>query len=406
MDSQSALDERPKLRPVEAFPLVNDEGRMVAVRDPTGLAEAVLTVSEPALYILSLLDGTRTLKTVGEDFVTRYGQLVGDDTLIELVSNLERAHLLDGPEFQAYVNELVTEYRAAPVRKSVYASELGSGQEVSDYLSKMLDGAPSNQHDGNVVGLIAPHLDYPRGEQCYVAAYARLLGRAAPTRAVVLGTNHSGHSTSVVATGKAFETPLGVTQVDTDFLERLESRCGDLRADEFDHRREHSVELQLVWLQHLFGSDAFRIVPFLCPDPCGPTGMKPANGHGVDLRDFAESLAATVQEDDGDTLVVAGADLSHVGSQFGDSSDLDRDFLASVERRDRRCLSYLEEGDAEAFVQAVAEEGNPTRVCSAGCMFVAATVLRDAKPKTLCYHQAFDERTQICVSCSAVAYTR
>ena len=156
----------------------------------------------------------------------------------------------------------------------------------------------------------------------------------------------------------------------------------------------------------MFGADSLKIVPFLCPDPCGPTGTGPFDGRGVDLLDFAQALIEVIQEDGGDTLLIAGADLSHVGVQFGDRLRLDEQLLGLVEERDRRTLAHLQASRPEGFIREVAKDGNPTRVCSAGCMFVVATVLKDAKPAMLGYHQAVNEDAQVCVTCTAMTYVR
>jgi len=173
-----------------------------------------------------------------------------------------------------------------------------------------------------------------------------------------------------------------------------------------DHAKEHSIELQVAWLQHLFGAQSFKIVPILCPDPCGPTGMAPYDGCGVDLSAFVNALRDQIAEDSTETLLVAGADLSHVGRAFGDDCDLDEPFLKGVRDHDRNALDRYARGDAEEFVRYLATDSNPTRVCSAGCMFAVATALPDASPTVLDYHQAVDRDTDTCVTCTAVAFTR
>ena len=197
---------------------------------------------------------------------------------------------------------------------------------------------------------------------------------------------------------------MGVTACDVEFLERIESRCGFLRSHEVDHQREHSVELQLVWLQHLFGAEKFKMVPFLCPDPCGPTGTAPFDGCGVDLREFALSLSTLMVEDGGDTLVVAGADFSHIGAQFGDSRPVDDSFLEEVRQRDRRALDAIEANMPDAFLKCVSEDDNSTRVCSAGNILALATMLPEAAVTVLDYHQAVTPAAGICVTSAAVAY--
>ena len=398
---------RPKIRPVEAFPIPDDD-ETYGVRDPSGISDQSLSMSEPGLFILSQFDGSNTLPEVAEAVQSRYGQAVEHSLLLEMVGKLETGLLLEGPVFDEHMASLLTAYLEADVRPSIFGNEFGGEESAKAYLHDLvpLDNG-SSVSNGEIVGIVAPHLDFRRGEPCYRDAYGALRHRKRPTRVCVLGTNHFGQSTSVVATGKSFETPLGVTEIDTDFLAKVEDRCGhNLREHELDHRREHSVELQLICLQHIFGAGTFELVPFLCHDPCGPTGTKPYDGCGVDLNDFADALAAVIAEDEGDTLLVASADLSHVGTQFGDEFKLDEPFLTSLSNRDRGALSHLTAGKPEAFVQALADDENTTRVCSAGCMYVVAKVLHDAEVKMLRYHQAFTEEQQICVSCAAMTYVR
>jgi AmmeMemoRadiSam system protein B len=224
---------------------------------------------------------------------------------------------------------------------------------------------------------------------------------------VILGTNHFGRGTGPVATGRDFQTPLGTTRTDRGFVSRLSERLGiDLCEHEFDHQQEHSVELQVLLLQHLLGPTAFQIVPVLCHDPCGPTGTGSYDGKGADLQAFARALGELVREEEASTstIIIAGADLSHVGRRFGDDRDLDAAFLAHVERHDRIALSRLvDSADAEPFVATLRGHQNSTRVCSAGCIYALRTALPAAQVELLRYHQAVDTDSDTCVTCSAIA---
>ncbi len=396
---------KPWLRPVEAFRLPEGDGVTIGVRDRSGLSGVMLSLSAPALHIMAMMDGERTCDDICRQFRASFGRPLAAGTLHSMVTHLAEAHFLEGPKFEAFYQSLLEKYRSRGIRDMPHAAAIGIVDDSGAIFEDMLADANGHVPSRTVIGIIAPHLDYPRGRPCYAAAYATLRDRPAPDRVVILGTNHFGRSTSVVATGNDFSTPLGVSRIDTAFLDKLEARCGDLRTFEFDHAREHSIELQVAWLQHLFGAAAFTVVPLLCPDPCGPTGTAPMDGRGVDLRAFAAALAELVRNEAGDTLIVAGADLSHVGVQFGDERPLDDTFLEEVRQRDRRALDYLEVRDCEGFLRSVAEQHNPTRVCSAGCIFVVATAMHDASASVLHYHQAVDTSSQTCVTCAAVAFT-
>ena len=396
---------KPCLRPVEAFRLPETEAMDIGVRDRTGLSNVVLTLSPAALQVMALMDGAHTCEEIRREIGAAFGQPLAEGTLQSMLAHLEQAHMLEGPAFEEHYESLVEQYRGQATREMPSAAAVGILDDSGEVFERIIAEFETHAATSCVRGLVAPHLDYPRGGPCYAAAYGALRDRPKPDRVIILGTNHFGRSTSVVATASAFSTPLGTTQTDVQFLELLEVRCGNLRGYEFDHAREHSIELQVAWLQHVFGADGFTILPLLCPDPSGPTGTAPVDGKGVDLRDFADALGELLQNDTGDTLIVAGADLSHVGAEFGDERTLDDAFLAEVNDRDRRALNHLEMGDPEAFLGAVAENGNPTHICSAGCVYVLAKVLGGATATILRYHQAVDQSSQTCVTCAAATFT-
>jgi len=394
---------QPVLRPVEAFRWDSQDGDAVGLRDVTGLSEVVLSMSEPVLVALSMMDGTSTCQQIQQHFQEETGQPLSNDTFQSLINHLQEAHFLEGPDFEAHYQTLVDNYRAQDARQMHSAASLGiddTGQVFKDMLTTPTGEVASIK----VRGIVAPHLDYPRGKPCYTAAYSALSRRVAPDRVIILGTNHFGRSQSVVATGKAFQTPLGRTPTDTKFLDRIEKKCGSLRTYELDHAQEHSVELQVAWLQFLYGADTFEMVPFLCPDPTAQMCHDHDGDEWVELTDFAQVLRDELELDAADTLIVAGADMSHVGAAFGDENQLTEEFLASVERKDRESLENLLAGHSETFVHTVAQDGNHTRVCSAGCMSVISRVLKDAQVSLLGYHQAVDQSTQTCVTCSALLF--
>src|SRR5262249_15457738 len=177
---------------------------------------------------------------------------------------------------------------------------------------------------------VAPHIDYPRGWLNYAAVWGRLRVADRPDRVVILGTNHFGESTGVCGCDKGYESPLGVSEVDTQLLESLKNALGadnaaKLLANRYDHEREHSVELQIPWIQHCLGADdsgAFcRVLGVLVHDPTVNNGES-YDGKGLALPVFIDALKNALALVGGRTLIVASADLSHVGPAFGDPQSL------------------------------------------------------------------------------------
>lgn len=405
--------EYPRLRPVELLPGFTKEGT-VLLRDPSGLAAGVLAVTPPVLTLLARMDGKHRRLELQAAFARQFGEILLSEELDALLARLEESGFLEGESFERYYAGLVQEYLRAPYRPLRDRNGLGAPVDsLGGFLNAILDDdrtandARPATDNGRLVGLIAPHLDYPRGRPCYAASYRLLRHGPCPERVVVLGTNHFGRAASVVATAKPFETPFGIVPNDPEFLERLQQACGSsLLHAEFDHAREHSVELQVIWLHHLLG-DRFRVVPFLCPDPCGPTGTAPADGRGVDLRHFAQTLGALLRDDPTPTLLVAGADLSHVGTYFADRHRLDDTYLAQVAASDHAALQHVDANAPEAYREHMAATGNPTRVCSVGCIYALLTALGpDVGAHRLAYHQAVIPEVDNAVTCAAYAFYR
>jgi MEMO1 family protein len=403
------LPDQPKLRPVEAFPVNQGEGAgpLFVIRDPAGLADGVVTLSPVAMFILSLMDGQHSLLDIQETFARQSRHRLPPEQLEDIVRQLDQAHFLDSPAFTAYFQSLVDAYRAAPARVSAGEESFGAqpGQLGQMIQGMLFDGCkPQPKTGGRLLGLVAPHLDYPRGQPAYALAYRVLASASPPRRVVVLGTNHFGWASSPVATRKDFQTPLGTTRTDRAFIEALETRLGgSLCEQEFDHQREHSVELQVLIVQQLLGADQFELVPVLCPDVCGPARDPSSDGQCGTVREFGEALGEVIRADGAPTVVVAGADLSHVGWQFGDERDLDADFLREVENKDRQALEALLDRGRDAFVDVLRQRENETRVCSAGCIYAMMTALPASKAELLGYHQAVNRDAGNGVTCAAVA---
>ncbi|MHC4795776.1 MAG: AmmeMemoRadiSam system protein B, partial [Planctomycetota bacterium] len=399
----------PKLRPVEVIPVQEDGQRLLVIHDPAGLAEGSAAMAPATMFVLGLMDGEHSLEAIQQKFTAQFDAPLPGEQLEQLIEQLDEAHYLDSENFTSYFASLVADYRSAPARVS---SEDLASLGIRDgglvpAIERMLNVArdtSTEYSDRRLAGLIVPHLDFVRGTPCYADGYQALSLVSPVDRYVILGTNHFGRGTSVVATGKDFQTPLGTARTDKAFLAEFESRLDvDLCEHEFDHKGEHSIELQVLILQYLAAGSDFEIVPILCPDVCGPNGTVPADGKGVDLDVLGETLGALIAEDKKSTLIIAGADLSHVGMRFGDERELDDKFLDEVEQIDRNVLGTVVAGDRDGFVEGLVAHQNSTRVCSAGSIYILMSAVGDGKAELIRYHQAVDKPSQTCVTCCAMA---
>lgn len=390
----------PALRPVEVVPASGADGqRQFLLHDPRGLAEAPLVVSLAGYFILAHFDGRHVVADVQAAFARHFDVSLPLEQLQELIGVLDAALLLDNERAANAQHAAREAYLRAAVRDS--ALRWPDADALRGQLEPLIAG-PTAHAGPAAAGIIAPHLDYARGSPCYREAYAALAQAGPAERYVILGTNHFGERDAVVATDKTFRTPLGDVPVDVEFLTAIERRLGEsLRDGQSDHQREHSVELQVHLLQALQRTRPFRIVPLLCPDPCGPSGTAPASGRGPDLGAVSDVIAAELAGASGRTVLIAGADLSHVGERFGDAGTLGTADLADVQRFDRDLLAMLEARNPRGFLDRVRAVQNATRICSVGCIYALVRALPGRTCRILGYHQAVDWESSAHVSCCA-----
>ncbi len=105
-------------------------------------------------------------------------------------------------------------------------------------------------------------------------------------------------------------------------------------------------------------------------------------------------------------LMIAGADLSHVGPRFGDDRPLEDAWLKHIADSDKAVVKLLQAAQPEGFVDALRDNSNITRICSTGSLYVLRHALRHATWQDLGYHQASDPDSGTCVTCIAAALWR
>ena len=107
----------------------------------------------------------------------------------------------------------------------------------------------------HVIGAVCPHAGYIYSGQVAASAYATL---PKADIYVLIGPNHTGYGSPVSVSKDTWETPLGIVEVDVRLADGFLGSIVDV--DELGHRYEHSIEVQIPFLQYLFGG-SFRILP-------------------------------------------------------------------------------------------------------------------------------------------------
>jgi MEMO1 family protein len=396
-EGEEGLLEYPRLRQVEVFQAAHEGRQVLGLRDPQGYADGVVFVPQPVVAILQLCDGRHSLFDIQAEASRRLGSLLFRAQLLEILQVLDQALLLESPRFAAHQAEIVRAFCEASARPARLAglSYPEDAAELREHLASFFEAAegpreaPPSLEAPHLTGLVVPHIDYSRGGTCYAWGYRELAGALPVDNWVILGTVHAPIDQPFALTRKAFETPLGTLETDQELLDRLLARVGRrYLEDEIAHRGEHSIELQTVFLRHLLPPDRpVRILPILCGSLHRYVEEETSPAEAAELTDFLEDLRRTLAQSGGRTVVLASADLAHVGPQFDDPRPVTRWQLRDGEAADRRMLAPVEAGDAEGFFQAVALGGNPRRVCGLPPIYAMLRVLEGAKGRLLRYGQ-------------------
>lgn len=157
---------------------------------------------------------------------------------------------------------------------------------------------PEPEGRGRVLGLISPHAGYVYSGPVAAHGYYATSGTVPPALVIIVGPNHWGIG-SAVATYPAgrWVTPMGEVEVDAEAAKLLVRTAGIIDFDEVAHRNEHSIEVQVPFLQYVFGA-RFRLLP-----------ISMALQDAATAKDVGEAIAQVVRKHP--ALLIASSDLTH-----------------------------------------------------------------------------------------------
>lgn len=378
----------PRLRlGIDFIPSPIAESPGLILRDPFRYSEAVLLIPAGWVPALGLLDGKNTARDI-QATLTRIhgGQIVRSEDVQRFVDTLRGHGFLDSEEFHRLRTARHEEFRQAPVRQATHAGVAYSDntsdltrQLTEDFrIGPSLSPAPAN----HILGIAAPHVSPSGGVESYSAAYQRLVQRYADRTFVILGTSHYGMPEKFGLTRKPYRTPLGTADVDVALVDRLARKATDaVIMEDYCHAVEHSIEFQVVFLQHAVGSHV-RILPILC----GPlldnlrTG-RPPDTH-ADVARFVEALAE-IADTEGDRLFwVLGVDMAHIGARYGDGIAVTagEGRMREVLAQDTARIERLCAGDTDGFVRLVQANQDDLKWCGYSPFYTFLRTMNRVRP--------------------------
>ncbi|NIO21430.1 MAG: AmmeMemoRadiSam system protein B [Candidatus Aenigmarchaeota archaeon] len=215
---------------------------------------------------------------------------------------------------------------------------------LSQQLSKLFEGVGK----GEFLCVVSPHAGYEYSGR--TAAYA--INSLRPAKSfVLLGPNHNliGSEFSIMCSGE-WETPLGRIGIDLDLAKELK-RCEILREDDLAHTHEHSIEVQIPFLQYRFRS--FKIVPISISNV----------GYSEDFLRKCETLGKYIAKTIENTGVIASSDFSHY---------LPKDV---AKERDEKAIERIKNLDTKGFLKTL--ESIDASVCGYGPITVLMYIAKE-----------------------------
>jgi AmmeMemoRadiSam system protein B len=351
----------PRLRAdLDLMPSPVPEKPGLLIRDPFHFSDATLIIPPHMVECLTFFDGEQSSLDLRAYLVRLTGSIDVSGVEQHLLDTLSEAGFLEDETFAQRKHQVEQAFASAPVR---FAQHAGSGypeeeKELTSILGQYLSGPDQTAAGGTTLAIAAPHVSPFGGIEAYRAAYRSLTPADANRTFVVLGTSHYGDPGRFGLTRKPFETPLGSTMPAFSLIDELTRTGGDaVRMEDYCHAVEHSIEFQVVFLQHLFGSNV-RVLPILCGSflkSIYEGGLPEDEEH---VQRMFGALGEMAAREGSNLCWVLGVDMAHMGQRYGDrfTATVDQGEMTEVARRDRDRIARMEAGDARGFWERVQED--------------------------------------------------
>jgi AmmeMemoRadiSam system protein B len=196
-------------------------------------------------------------------------------------------------------------------------------------LKRMLKGMVAEKAKRQeVIGLISPHAGYIYSGAVAGATISRIKFKET---FIIMGPNHtgSGKPFSIMTEGR-WKTPLGEVEIDSALAKKILASSRYLEEDSLAHLGEHSIEVQLPFLQYF--STEFKLVPIML-----------AHAGGAIYKEIGKELAKAVKESGRKVVIIASSDMTHYESQ------------ASAQRKDTQAIEAVLKLDEDELLKRVEE---------------------------------------------------
>jgi len=288
------------------------------------------------------------------------------------------------------------------VRRPAVAGQFYDGD--NDSLQKTLEKCFKNSRgpgeipkisegNKNILGIVVPHAGFIYSGEIAAHSYYELATNGFADTFIILGPNHTGMGSGVsIMTEGFWETPLGRVIINKNLAESL---CtGIIDKDPDAHFHEHSIEVQIPFLQYIAKSKDFDFVPICMSMQDIQTTIE-----------IGEIIARAIEKSDKKVVIIASSDFSHVGFNYMSMPPENVRVDEYAEKHDKLAIEKILKLDAEGLIKTVQE--NNISMCGygpVGSMITACKKFNAKKAELLKYGTSYEVHPSTsCVGYGAIA---
>jgi AmmeMemoRadiSam system protein B len=217
-------------------------------------------------------------------------------------------------------------------------------KEINEsFTSKLGPGdLPVKKKEKEVLGIIAPHAGYTFSGPCAAWAYKEIAESKLSDIYIILGLSHQGYGSCLSSAD--WETPFGVVKTDKEFAEQIKKNTG-LRENEEAHAQEHSIEVQLPFLQFARRDylDKLSILPIIV-------------SQDVNYGELAKNIARTIKDTGKKATIIASSDFTHFGLNYG-FFPFRKDVKENLYKLDKGAIEHILKLNSFRFMEYINETG-------------------------------------------------
>ncbi len=211
-----------------------------------------------------------------------------------------------------------------------------------------------------ILAVISPHAGYSFSGACAAHAFKEIAESKFPDTYIILGVNHSSHITCT--SDEDWKTPFGTVKCDLELVKKLSEK--KLLVDNRSHAHEHSIEVQLPFLQYVFDEnlDDLKIVPIMIADD--------------NFEKWGKIIVDSISELKRNVVFICSSDFTHYGYDYG-YVPFDSNVKTNLVKLDKGALDFIENIDPKGFLSYVDKTG--ATICGRCGIAVLLGILKNMK---------------------------